>query len=107
MEPISEAREILNSKLDLTLRKISAYIAHANTRRETFQIENFEDFVFGMIYQAYFKKCVDYHVQYVKEHSDSTPPPPAIDMSGIGDDIFETRANEIRKLISARLHPQN
>lgn len=104
MEEADEIREILNSKLNLTLRKISAYVAHTNTMKETFQIANFEDFVFGMVYQAYFKKCVEYHVQFVKKHADSKEPPPPINMSRIGDDIFEERANEIRQLISTQLN---
>ena len=104
MEPPEEVIQDLNSKLDSTLRKIISYVGHANEHKETLHIENLGEFVFGMVYQAYFKKCVDYHVKYAQENNESGGSKPVLDLSGIGEKIFETRSNEIRQLINAQIN---
>lgn len=103
MEAPDEVKQALNSKLDLTLKKISAYVAHSNSRKDIYGIENLEEFVFGMVYQSFFKKCVDYNVKYVQALNAETKRQNAIDMSSVYEAIFESRTGEVRQIISAYL----
>ena len=103
MEAPDDVKQALNTNLDITLKKISAYVAHSNSRKDIYGIQNLEEFVFGMVYQSFFKKCVDYNVKYVQALNAQTKRQNAIDMSSVSEAIFENRRDEIRQLINAYL----
>ena len=103
MEAPDDVKQALNRNLDITLKKISAYVAHSNSRKDTYGIQDLEEFVFGMVYQSFFKKCVDYNVKYVQALDSQTKRKNAIDMSSVSEAIFESRTGEIRQIINAYL----
>jgi len=106
MEPTAEVRTALEIRLNSAMKKIPAHISVMNSMRKKVPIDSLQDFVFGMVYQDYFQKCVDYNVKYTYKHADTTTENNFLDLAGIGLDVFETQAESILKLIENKLNQQ-
>ena len=106
MEPTDEARKAFEIKLNMIMKKIPRYISIMNYMRKKVPIDSLEDFVFGMVYQEYYQKCVDYNVKYMYKHAETTTDKNLFDLTSIGIDVIETQAKKIRELIDEQLNLQ-
>ncbi len=106
MEPTEEVRKKLEFKLQLIMKKIPRIIPMINTMRKKVSVDSLNDFVFGVVWQDYFQKCVDFNVEYIKNHSQTTTENDVIDLVGIAIDVFQTKASDIQELIIEELKKQ-
>ncbi len=104
MEPTAPQREDFQRILDSITKKIPRFVGLANSfQRKQIPIDNISDFVLGLIYQNFSEKSVEYNVEYVKAHADTTKEEHVLDLASIIIDVFQTDAKSIKESIQTEL----
>ena len=93
-----EVRKTLESKLNAILQRVPALIEQTDKINSAVSIKNLEDFVFGMIYQQYYRAIVITNVKLAHMNSDTDSN--LSEFIDIGLDVFRNKSNEIRELIA-------
>ena len=104
MEPTADQREDLEYILDSIIKKIPRFVGLANAfQKKQVPIDDISDFVLGLIWENFSRKCVEYNTNYVKTHVDTTRGEDILDLASITIDIFQTDAKSIKELIKTEL----
>jgi len=104
MEPTASQREDLQRILDSIIKKIPSFVGLANAfQKKEVPIDNTSDFVLGIIYENFSRKCVEYNTKYVKTYANTTKGEHILDLASIAIDIFQTDANKIKESIQTEL----
>jgi len=100
MEPTDDPRTVLESKLNAIMIGIPALIQQTDKLGVNVPIKNLEDFVFGMIYQQYYRAIVISNVKSAHAHPQTNSN--LSDWIEIGLDLFRNKSKEIREIIQNR-----
>jgi len=100
MEPADDPRIVLESKLNAIMTGIPALIQQTDKLGVNVPIKNLEDFVFGMIYQQFYRAIVITNVKSSHEHPQTSSN--LSDWIDIGLDLFRNKSREIRDTIQNR-----
>lgn len=104
MEPTDDQRQDFQRILDSVTKKMSGYVGTAHAFRDKgIRVDNIGDFVFGMVYQKFFDKCLEYNLKYVRDHPDTTTHTNLMDIAFIVIDLFQTEAQATQELIKTQL----
>jgi len=103
MGPTDEARIALESKLNAIITGITALIEQTYKIRDNVPIKNSEDFVFGMIYQQYYRAIVISNVKYMHMHPQATSDSNLSDWIDIGLDVFRNKSKEIKEIVEKKM----
>ena len=104
MEPTADQRDDLEYILESIIKKIPRFVGLANSfQKKQVPIDDISDFVLGLIWENFSRKCVDYNTNYVKTHAGTTKAEHIMDLAGITIDIFQTDAKSIKELIKTEL----
>ncbi len=100
MEPTDDPRIVLESKLNAIMTGIPKLVEQTDKLGVNVPIKNLEDFVFGMIYQQYYRAIVISNVKSSHEHPQTNSN--LSDWIDIGLDVFRNKSKEIRETIVNR-----
>ena len=85
------------------LQNLTKLLPMVNSMRTKVEINDIEDFVFGMIWQEYQRRCIAYNLEYAQKHAEKLTPKDLLDLSSILLEVFLVNASKIRQQIEEKI----